>query len=213
MLIRYSPKVEHLKCVTLTPKEGLKLERSMVCLLPGTNEVTDDEWKAMRGNINTEYKSGEIKPLAQSLKERNLKDMPPSVAVKFVAECTNPDTLNKWNREVTNEEVRLAITKRFQKLKIEPSEEETADSSESITQEKPAEQNDSDGIEPSEEENKKPSEKDSDSEFGDVDFDSPDRLENKTVAELTAICKEKGIDTKNLSKKADLLEAINKAGV
>ena len=184
MLIRYSPKVEHLKCVTLTPKEGLKLERSMVCLLPGTNEVTDDEWKAMRGNINTEYKSGEIKPLAQSLKERNLKDMPPSVAVKFVAECTNPDTLNKWNREVTNEEVRLAITKRFQKLKIEPSEEE----------------------------NKEPSEKDSDSEFGDVDFDSPDRLENKTVAELTAICKEKGIDTKNLSKKADLLEALNKAG-
>ena len=213
MLIRYSPKVEHLKCVTLTPKEGLKLERSMVCLLPGTNEVTDDEWKAMRGNINTEYKSGEIKPLAQSLKERNLKDMPPSVAVKFVAECTNPDTLNKWNREVTNEEVRLAITKRFQKLKIEPSEEETTDSSESITHEKPTEQNNSDGIEPSEEENKEPPEKDSDSEFGDVDFDSPDRLENKTVAELTAICKEKGIDTKNLSKKADLLEAINKAGV
>ena len=60
MLIKYNPKVEHLKMVALTPKEGLKLGRTMVRLLPGTNEVTKDEWKAMRGNIATEIASGEI---------------------------------------------------------------------------------------------------------------------------------------------------------
>ena len=60
MLIKYSPKIEHLKCVVLTPSEGLTLERNMVHLLPGTNEITDDEWKAMRGNIAPELEAGEI---------------------------------------------------------------------------------------------------------------------------------------------------------
>ena len=30
MLIKFNPKVEHLKCVVLTPKEGLNLTRTMV---------------------------------------------------------------------------------------------------------------------------------------------------------------------------------------
>ena len=67
MLLKFSPKVEHLKCVVLTPKEGLTLSRTMVKLLPGTNEVTNDEWKAMRGNIVKELESGEIKILAQKV--------------------------------------------------------------------------------------------------------------------------------------------------
>ena len=67
MLLKYSPKVEHLKCVSLTPKEGLVLERTLIKLLPGTNEVTNDEWKAMRGNITAEINSGEIVILAQKV--------------------------------------------------------------------------------------------------------------------------------------------------
>ena len=110
MLIKFNPKVEHLKCVVLTPKEGLNLTRTMVHLLPGTNEVTDDEWKAMRGNINTELENGEIVALAQKVgdgrgkpggrKAKNLVDMPVNIAVKYVSECNNPETLEKWYKEV-----------------------------------------------------------------------------------------------------------------
>ena len=91
MLIKFMPKVEHLKCIMLTPKEGLELGRSMVQLIPGTNEVTDDEWKAMRGNIQSELDSGEIKILAQKLsagvKAKNLKEMSAANAVRYVNEC------------------------------------------------------------------------------------------------------------------------------
>ena len=110
MLIKFTPKVDHLKVVTLTPKEGLVLTRNQVNLLPGTNEVTDDEWKAMRGNIQYELDEGEIKILAQKVgdgrgkpggrKAKNLVDMPVNIAVKYVSECNNPDTLIKWYKEV-----------------------------------------------------------------------------------------------------------------
>ena len=103
MLIKYTPKVDHLKCVILTPKEGLKLTRTLVRLLPGTNEVTNDEWKAMRGNIEAELKRDEIKILAQKVsggrgkiggvKAKDLVQMPVNLAVKYVSECSNPDTL------------------------------------------------------------------------------------------------------------------------
>ena len=134
MLIKYSPKIEHLKCVVLTPSEGLTLERNMVHLLPGTNEITDDEWKAMRGNIAPELEAGEITILAQKVgdgrgkpggrKAKNLVDMPVNIAVKYVSECNNPETLQKWYKEITKEEVRLAITKRMKALEVETPEDE-----------------------------------------------------------------------------------------
>lgn len=228
MLIKFEPKVEHLKCVTLTPKEGLKLERSMVRLLPGTNEVTNDEWKAMRGNIVAELESGEIKILAQKvsagrgkvggIKAKDLKQMPTNLAVKYVSECNNPDTLTKWYKEITNEEVRLAITKKFQKLEIELPEDEIPDTK--LENEAPMsleefDEDDEDENESSEDSGETDPDEDEDDEPGDEDseqdseeFDEED-LENKTVAELKSICEEKGIDTKGLSKKADFINALN----
>lgn len=203
MLIKFMPKVEHLKCIMLTPKDGLKLERSMVQLIPGTNEVTDDEWKAMRGNIQSELDSGEIKILAQKLsagvKAKNLKEMSSANAVRYVNECNSPETLKKWYSEITKEEVRLAITKRMQKLGVEPPEEKD-DSSE---EDEIASPDDDDEDETTDPEDEKKSEAESDSESLDEAT-----LATMTVEELKAVCEKKGIDAKKLSKKSDLIEAL-----
>ena len=212
MLIKYQPEVEHLKCVALTPKEGLVLERTMVKLLPGTNEVTDDEWKAMRGNITAELESGEIKILAQKvsagrgkvggIKAKDLKQMPTNLAVKYVSECINPDTLTKWYKEITNEEVRLAITKRFKKLDMETPEDEIPDTK--LENEAPMTLDEFDSDEENDSE-------DFDEDDSDENQDSEVDFENMSLAELKSACKERGIDVKNLSKKADYINTL-KAG-
>ena len=203
MLIKYLPKVEHLKCVVLTPKEGLELGRSMVQLIPGTNEVTDDEWKAMRGNIQAELDSGEIKLLAQKLdngtKAKNLKEMSVANAVRYVNECNSPDTLKKWYNEITKEEVRLAITKKMQKLGIEPPEDKIPDDEEETVS--AADDEDDDDTTESDE-NKIGFKAPEDDELDEAD------LATKTVDELKALCEKKGIDTKKLTKKSDLVEAL-----
>lgn len=203
MLIKFMPKVEHLKCIMLTQKDGLELGRSMVQLIPGTNEVTDDEWKAMRGNIQSELESGEIKILAQKLsagvKAKNLKEMSVANAVRYVNECNSPETLKKWYSEITKEEVRLAITKRMQKLGVVPPEEDGVSSEEDeIT-----DPDDDDEDETSDPEDEKKSEAESDSESLDEAT-----LATMTVEELKAVCEKKGIDAKKLSKKSDLIEAL-----
>lgn len=202
MLLKYLPKIEHIKCVMFTPKEGLELNRSMVQLIPGTNEVTDDEWKAMRGNIQVELDSGEIKLLARKLvdgsKAKNLKDMSVADAVRYVSECNNPETLKKWFNEITKEEVRLAITKKMQKLGIEPPEDEIPDGDDS---ENFSDDEDDDNTSLS-----------ADTKAADDDDKDDDNLEaelaTKTVEELKALCEKKGIDAKKLSKKSDLVAAL-----
>lgn len=202
MLIKFMPKVEHLKCIMLTPKEGLELGRTMVQLIPGTNEVTDDEWKAMRGNIQSELDSGEIKILAQKLsdgvKAKNLKEMSVANAVRYVNECNSPETLKKWYSEITKEEVRLAITKRMQKLGVEPPEDNDVSSDEDETTAP-----DDDDEDDTDSNDEKKSEAESDSKSLDEAT-----LATMTVEELKAVCEKKGIDAKKLSKKSDLIEAL-----
>jgi hypothetical protein len=200
----------------------------MVKLLPGTNEVTDDEWKAMRGNIVAELESGEIKILAQKvsagrgktggIKAKDLKQMPTNLAVKYVSECINQDTLIKWYKEITNEEVRLAITKRFKKLDMETPEDEIPENR--LENEAPMtldefdsdEEDDSEDLEDSDSEDfDEENDSDSDEEDSDENQDSEVDFENMSLAELKSACKERGIDVKNLSKKADYINAL-KAG-
>lgn len=215
MLIKYSPKVEHIKCVVLTPKEGLNLTRNMIQLLPGTNEVTDDEWKAMRGNIVAELESNEIIILAQKVsdgrgkpggrKARNLVEMPVNIAVRYVSECENPDTLLKWYKEITKEEVRLAITKRMKTLGIDAPEDEIPDApnaSPMSLEEFDSEDEDFDEEELEDAGN----EDDEDKEETEVEVKDYNSM---TVAELKKECEEKGVDISNCSKKADYIEALN----
>lgn len=217
MLIKFNPKVEHLKCVVLTPKEGLNLTRTMVHLLPGTNEVTDDEWKAMRGNINIELENGEIVALAQKVgdgrgkpggrKARNLKDMPVNIAVKYVSECNNPETLEKWYKEVTKEEVRLAITKRMKALEVEEPTDEIPDapnaspvSLDELDEFDDDEETEEDGDGDDEEDEDSDDEEKEDSE--EVDFSS------MTVKQLKKECKDRGIDCDGFKQKEDYISAL-----
>ena len=214
MLLKFSPKVEHLKCVVLTPKEGLTLERTMIHLLPGTNEVTDDEFKAMRGNIVSELESGEIIILAQKVgdgrgkpggrKAKNLVDMPVNIAVKYVSECNNPETLTKWYKEVTKEEVRLAITKRMKALEIEEPTEEIPDAPNAapMSLDEFDEDDENEFNEDSEE-----TDEDLDSDDDNNENTSEDEFSEMTVKELKAKCEELGIDTKGM-KKEDLIAAL-----
>lgn len=214
MLIKYSPKVEHVKCVVLTPREGLNLTKSMVQLLPGTNEVTDDEWKAMRLNISSELESGEITILAQKVgdgrgkpggrKARDLVEMPVNIAVKYVSECENPETLIKWYKEVTKEEVRLAITKRMKLLGVETPEDEIPDAPNASPMSIDEFENDDQDDDIDSESDDEIGEDDIDSESGDeVDYNS------MKVSELKKECEEKGIDVTNLKKKEDYINALN----
>lgn len=219
MLLKFNPKVEHLKCVVLTPKEGLTLERNMIHLLPGTNEVTDDEFKAMRGNIVPELESGEIVILAQKVgdgrgkpggrKAKNLVDMPVNIAVKYVSECNNAETLTKWYKEVTKEEVRLAITKRMKALEVEEPTEEIPDapnaSPMSLDEFDDDENEESDEIDDD-------FDSEDDSEETSEDEDSENDFSKMSVKELKEKCEEFGIDTKGM-KKEDLIAFLENNSV
>lgn len=214
MLIKFNPKVEHLKCVVLTPKEGLNLTRTIVHLLPGTNEVTDDEWKAMRGNINVELENGEIVALAQKVgdgrgkpggrKARNLKDMPVNIAVKYVSECNNPETLEKWYKEVTKEEVRLAITKRMKALEVEEPTDEIPDApNASPVSLDELDDFDDDDNEETEDGDDGDNEEDDDSDGSEeVDFSL------MTLKQLKKECKDRGIDCDGFKQKEDYISAL-----
>ena len=213
MLLKYSPKIEHLKCVVLTPKEGLKITRTMVHLLPGTNEVTDDEWKAMKSNINVELENGEIVVLAQKVgdgrgkpggrKAKNLVDMPVNIAVKYVSECNNAETLEKWYKEVTKEEVRLAITKRMKTLGVDEPTEEIPDAPNAS----PISLDELDDFE--DEANDMD---DSDEDFDDSEEETEESNEadfsSMTVKQLKKECKDRGIDCDGFKNKEDYVSAL-----
>jgi hypothetical protein len=135
MLIKYKPEYDHIKCVplihTLKEPDELKkivLTRTQVQLLPGVNEVTDDEWKIMKPHLTAEIKSKVITIVEKEVqkskrspdgKAKNLKEMPANEAIELVSECVNPDTLKKWYQEETREEIRLSIVEKMKELKVE----------------------------------------------------------------------------------------------
>jgi hypothetical protein len=127
MLIKYSPKYEHIKCVPLVAinaeQRALKLVRSQVQLLPGTNEVTDDEWTVMKSHLTREIAAGEIsvieKETKKGAKAHDLKSIEAKDATELVANCVNPDTLKKWYQEETRQEIRLAIVEKMKELKVD----------------------------------------------------------------------------------------------
>jgi hypothetical protein len=135
MLIKYQPEYDHIKCVPLVhslnePDELKKiiLTRPQVQLLPGVNEVTDDEWKIMKPHLAAELKSKVISIVEKEVqkskrapdgKAKNLKEMPADEAIELVSKCVNPDTLKKWYREETREEVRLSIVEMMKELKVD----------------------------------------------------------------------------------------------
>ena len=136
MLLRFSPKVDHIKTVYLVPEAGTKITRNSVILTPGVNEVTDDEYKCMVRSIMAELDSKEIYPMVTRVANKsgglpkavkNLVELPVKLAVSYVNECMNADTLKKWYKEEVREEVRVQIVNKMDELGIDKPIQEIPD--------------------------------------------------------------------------------------
>jgi hypothetical protein len=126
MLIKYTPKTSHIKCVPLiTTDASVRLTRAQVELSPGINEVSEDEWAVMQTILGSDNEITVVKTEAKSAAEkpkhaRALKDVAPAQAVGIVKNCSSGGTLKKWYRTETREIVLLAILKQLKKLNIDP---------------------------------------------------------------------------------------------
>lgn len=212
MLLRFTPKTDHLKMVTLTPIEGVVFQKTLVALLPGVNEVTDDEFKSMRPNIIAELNRGEITILAQKVsdgrgkpggrKAKDLVQMPVNIAVTYISECMNPETLIKWYKEETREEVRLAITKKIDKLGLEKPEDEIPEAPNAS----PMSLDEFDEDESDEFEDEEDSDE-TDSE--DIDEDDAIDLNSMKIGELKEMAKKLEIEGFESMKKNELIEVLS----
>ena len=215
MLLRYSPKTDHLKMVALTPVEGVAFTKTLVQLLPGVNEVTEEEWKSMRPNIADELERGEIKILAQKVsdgrgkpggrKAKDLVQMPVNIAVTYVSECMNPETLVKWYREETREEVRIHITKKLEKLGLPIPEDEIPDAPNAS----PMSLDELDEDEEDLDDELEDDDSEEDAETSDVDDSIDYNAMNKI--DLIVKAKELGIAGADAMNKKQLVEAITSA--
>jgi predicted DNA binding CopG/RHH family protein len=132
MLLTYQPKQEHIKDIPLIPisaeAKKVTLTRNQLQLLPGTNEISDDEWTVIKDHIKKDIENKIIVPIEKNVtpskrapdgKAKNLKELPSQEAVAFVQKCNNPESLVKWYQEETREEVRFQITEKMKELKID----------------------------------------------------------------------------------------------
>lgn len=129
MLLRFTPKVDHIKTIYLIKEVGTRLTRNSVLLTPGVNEVTDDEYKCMVRSIIRELDTREIVPLASKISTgkglvnmrvaKNLVELPVKQAVAYVNDCVSAETLTKWYKEETREEVRVQIVNKMEELGID----------------------------------------------------------------------------------------------
>lgn len=213
MLLKFNPKVDHLKMVVLSPVEGNILNKNIVQLLPGVNEVTEEEWTAMRPNIDSELMSGEITILAQKVsdgrgrpggrKAKDLVQMPVNIAVTYISECMNPETLTKWYLEETREEVRLAITKKMDKLGLEKPEDKIPESPNAS----PMSINEFE----SEEDDDYDDSIDSNNEINSDEVDEDDAIDLKSlkVEDLKKMAEELKIEGFETMKKNELIEVLS----
>ncbi len=215
MLLRYSPKTSHVKMIVCENVEGFVPERKMVQLLPGTNEVTEAEWACIKPTLSSELESGEVIILAQKVsdgrgkpggrKARNLVQMPVNIAVKYVSECLNADTLKKWYSEETREEVRNYIVRKMKKLDIELPEDEIPDApnaSPMSLEELDTEDDDFD----LEDEDSKNDELDTEDELSANDNVDLNTLK---VEQLREMAKELGIEGWQTMKKNELIDSLS----
>ena len=219
MLLRYSPKTDHLKMVALTPVAGVAFTKTLVQLLPGVNEVTEEEWKRMRPNIADELERGEIKILAQKVsdgrgkpggrKAKDLVQMPVNIAVTYISECMNPETLVKWYKEETREEVRIHITKKLEKLGLPIPEDEIPDAPNASPMSLDELDENEKTAEDEEDLDNELEDDEEDDETSDVDDSINYNAMNKI--DLIAKAKELGIAGADAMNKKQLVEAITSA--
>ncbi|MDR1399397.1 MAG: hypothetical protein LBJ41_05705 [Treponema sp.] len=133
MFIKYKPKNAHIKTIPIVMASSggnaVPLANDSVILRPGTNELTERQWKAIQPHVQDEIKDKIIVPFSVEVKKdgdvtkaRTLKDVPVSVARKIIESCQNVVDLKKWARQELPDEIMLLVLKRLRKFKIDPDE-------------------------------------------------------------------------------------------
>jgi hypothetical protein len=134
MFIKYNPKDPHVKTIPVVMKssgsEGVPLANDSVILRPGTNELTEKEWEAIKPHLQDEIKQKIIVPFTVDvrgktggiIKAHSLKEVPVSVARKIIASCQNVADLKKWMQQELPDEIMLLVLKRLRKFRIDPDE-------------------------------------------------------------------------------------------
>jgi len=133
MFVKYTPAKAHIKVIPLIPfTEGDKkytFDNDSIVLRPGTNELTEPEWKAIQPHIKAQLGkeivafSVDAKPGkggAKGKKAKCLKDVPVATARKIIQACQDPNTLKKWFNQELPDEILLVLSKQMRKLKVEP---------------------------------------------------------------------------------------------
>jgi hypothetical protein len=132
MLLRW--KKDNLKYVPLvatTPeakKVMAKVKNTSITLLPGMNEVSQEEWEVMKPHIQDNLDDGSL----EEIKEKTLTspgkpqkdvtsiiDLAPKKAAAFIKETNNPETLNLWLAIENRDEIRRRISDRIKELELD----------------------------------------------------------------------------------------------
>lgn len=120
MIFKYNPKTDHVKVVVCSKVDRISISRRYITLVPGVNEITDNEWLCIKPNIDAEIKRGEIKVLAEKNVKgdllTNLVELSANSALVAIKECKSLETLTKWFNEETRETVKNYIVSRIQQL-------------------------------------------------------------------------------------------------
>ncbi len=126
--------------IPCSPKIGIKIKSSVV-LLPGNNEVSDEDWNAARPNAKDDIDRGDLTEVEASeekievpkidpktgkdLEEKeekivfsgsSFRRIKPEKASKIIKNTFNIDTLNKWKKIETRDAIRLELSNRIEKV-------------------------------------------------------------------------------------------------
>jgi len=129
-----------LKTISIKAANKASKIKKTVKLLPGFNEVPDDEWKEIKQNpmiqkqielgiivevaekkeVKKKVKNGkgeEIeKTVVESGKAKQLKDLDAEAVVAMVEDTFDVDLLKKWKKEESRDEIRAAIANQLEKI-------------------------------------------------------------------------------------------------
>jgi hypothetical protein len=134
-------KKDNINVIPLESKDpSVVLKRSYVTLLPGVNEIRDDEYKVALPHIKSHIDNGSLEELKEKTQtcpgkpQRNatsLVDVPIKRAIALIKETNNPETFNYWLAIENRAEVRRHISDRMKELEIEENPMEDVDLPES----------------------------------------------------------------------------------
>ena len=129
MIINWRKKDAGLLTVSMI-KDGTIVKT--LSLIPGHNELSDDEWDGIKGQLEDKIKVGDIVPIeVESKKEvevngktkskritaTDFRDLPAEKALKIVRDTYNKKTLNKWRKDESRDEIRAAISEQLDLIK------------------------------------------------------------------------------------------------